>query len=643
MKRMLFWVLLGTNIAPLYAQGLFHSYVTDEQQGDASQPSATPPASTNNASDDDNAAAREFIERIRLLHERKISTIVITGISNSEQHNNAEVFLSLEGVKGKKITQPFYTNYLINNGANEIIRSQQPFGYYGVKVDVKREMEGSDGVKVTYAVTLGEPVKIHDVAVSLSGAGKTDADFTRVVRANPLHKGNVLRDARYEDYKTQFRNVALRKGYFDGTFTTNRIAVNPEEHRADITLNYDTGVRYKYGEIGFSNAEAGKPNDRFADAPNGLPLGNKLLYRYVKFKEGDDYEANALTTLQQNLQGSQYFRQVLVGGRPNRETKTVPVQSQLTMNKNKHYALGLGYSTDIGIYGKAAYDWRWANRRGHTFNSSLFLSQKNSLFDNVYKIPAKNPTTDYYYIRAGAWRKDDNYKSDRAFLEGGYAWRRGHMDYRASATTAYDKFTIGNDSDKVILTYPTLQAVYTSTTDRLNPPSGFQARANVSGAMENVLSDVSFVQTNVNLRYIQKINQKNRFITRFDTGADWTDNYHRLPPALRYFAGGDNSIRGYSYEKIGPRDSSGSNIGGKYLAVGSLEYEYYVKPTVALAAFVDGGDAFTNSFKPKYGAGVGVHWYSPVGPIRIDLGHGFDHDYGSTIRLHLSIGAELNL
>lgn len=77
--------------------------------------------------------------------------------------------------------------------------------------------------------------------------------------------------------------------------------------------------------------------------------------------------------------------------------------------------------------------------------------------------------------------------------------------------------------------------------------------------------------------------------------------------------------------------------------VGGIEYEYYFLEKWAAAVFVDGGDAFTDGFKPKYGAGAGVHWRSPVGPIRVDVAHGFDKDYGDAIRLHLSVGAELDL
>ena len=74
-----------------------------------------------------------------------------------------------------------------------------------------------------------------------------------------------------------------------------------------------------------------------------------------------------------------------------------------------------------------------------------------------------------------------------------------------------------------------------------------------------------------------------------------------------------------------------------------LEYEYYFKPEWAAAAFVDAGDAYIHDPKIKVGAGAGVHWQSPVGPIKLDVAHGFDKKYGDKVRLHISIGAELDL
>ncbi len=579
-------------------------------------------------------------DSIDALNGRIIKEIEIKGITNEAQLTNAKVFLTLEKVKNEVISQPNYVNYLITNGAEEIKRSQQPFGYYNVSIDSERIAIGDNELKIVYQVNLNTPTKIRTVDVSISGQAKNDPVFQKILANNPLHKGEILNHQQYEVYKNDFLSAAVTRGYFDGVFTSKLIAVNTENNTADIDLHYDSGQRYVFDNVHFVRTEIS--NNEQETEEGKIPLDEDLLQRFVQFQAGQPYNAEEVATLQQDLQGSGYFKQVLVGGNPDKIDKDVPVEAQLIMNRNKSYLFGIGYSTDSGARARFDFDRRWVNSRGHTFSSSLYISQKDSDFDNVYRIPAANPTTDYYYLRAGGWIKNDKYHTKRAFIEGGYNWRKDAWEYRVAGVSAWEKFHIGNDKDEILLTYPRFTATYTSTKNRLNPESGFQARFGLLGGIKNVGSDINFIQGNFNFRYIHALNEKNRVIARFDGGADWTDEFHRLPPSLRYFAGGDRSIRGYRYESIGGYDKSGQNIGGKYLAVGSLEYEYYFKENWAAAAFVDAGDAFSSKFDTKVGAGVGLHWRSPVGPIKIDLGHGFNPP-GDKIRLHINIGAELNL
>jgi translocation and assembly module TamA len=108
----------------------------------------------------------------------------------------------------------------------------------------------------------------------------------------------------------------------------------------------------------------------------------------------------------------------------------------------------------------------------------------------------------------------------------------------------------------------------------------------------------------------------------------------------RFFAGGDRSIRGYEYQSLGPENSKGDVVGGTYLAVASLEYEHLVRDDWGVAAFVDSGNAFHDDLDQVYtGAGLGVRWYSPIGPVRLDLAHPFD-DPDNDVRVHLGIGPE---
>ena len=557
---------------------------------------------------------------------KTILDIDIRGIDNIQQYDNAKTYLTLEKSVGEKIEQPDYIQYLIENGREEIRRSQQPFGYYNSEVDAHVQDEG-DGLRITYTVHQNQVTQLSKVNVQITGEAAQDEAFQEVLADNPLKQGGVLNHETYETYKARLAALASARGYFDAEFREHNVQVNPADNTAEVNLVLDSGMRYTFEAVDF----------------NETPLDPNLLQRFVQFKPGQPYLSSDVATLQQDLQGSGYFAEALVGDEPNRTTKTVPVNAQLTMDENKHYVLGVGYSTDGGVRGKVEFDRRWINSRGHQFSSKLYASKKNSSLDTLYRIPAQNPTSDYYYFRLGGHIKTDNYDSRKLFGEGGYNFRLGDWEHRYGLVGAWEKYEIGQTDGKTLLVYPQGQWTYTSTKNRLNPKDGYQFRFGLLAAGKALLSDANLVQGNIDARYLQSISEKQRLIGRASLGASWTDNFDRIPPSLRYFAGGDRSIRGYAFENIGSRDSEGNNIGGRYLGVGSLEYEYYFKPDWAVAAFVDGGDAFIDDFKLRVGAGAGVHWQSPVGPIKVDVGHGFDKQYGDKVRLHISIGAELDL
>ena len=557
---------------------------------------------------------------------KTILDIDIRGIDNIQQHDNAKTYLTLEKSVGEKIEQPDYIQYLIENGREEIRRSQQPFGYYNSEVDAHVQDEG-DGLRITYTVHQNQVTQLSKVNVQITGEAAQDEAFQEVLADNPLKQGGVLNHETYETYKARLAALASARGYFDAEFREHNVQVNPADNTAEVNLILDSGMRYTFEAVDF----------------NDTPLDPDLLQRFVQFKPGQPYLSSDVATLQQDLQSSGYFAEALVGDEPNRTTKTVPVNAQLTMDENKHYVLGVGYSTDGGVRGKVEFDRRWINSRGHQFSSKLYASKKNSSLDTLYRIPAQNPTSDYYYFRLGGHIKTDNYDSRKLFGEGGYNFRLGNWEHRYGLVAAWEKYEIGLIDDKTLLVYPQGQWTYTSTKNRLNPKDGYQFRFGLLAAGKALLSDANLVQGNIDARYLQSIGEKQRLIARASLGASWTDDFNRIPPSLRYFAGGDRSIRGYAFENIGSRDSAGNNIGGRYLGAGSLEYEYYFKPDWAVAAFVDGGDAFVDDFKMRIGAGAGVHWQSPVGPIKVDVGHGFDKQYGDKVRLHISIGAELDL
>jgi translocation and assembly module TamA len=176
--------------------------------------------------------------------------------------------------------------------------------------------------------------------------------------------------------------------------------------------------------------------------------------------------------------------------------------------------------------------------------------------------------------------------------------------------------------------------------NRIYTTHGNRFVVEVRGGSETLGSTASFLQTRVNAKLVRKFYRWGRVLVRGDVGYTEVLNFEDLPPSVRYFAGGDFSVRGYAYNSLGPR--KGDNvIGGTHLMVGSVEYEQLLGESWSVAAFYDVGNAMDDFTEPlARGVGAGVRYRSPIGLIRVELAQRLD-DLGVPRYLHISIGPDL--
>ena len=155
------------------------------------------------------------------------------------------------------------------------------------------------------------------------------------------------------------------------------------------------------------------------------------------------------------------------------------------------------------------------------------------------------------------------------------------------------------------------------------------------------ISDTNFSQAQGGIKAISSLNRHNRIIARGRLGSIWTQEFEQLPSSVRFFAGGSQSVRGYSYQSLGPVNSDGKVVGGKLLMIGSIEYEHSFSDQWGGALFYDAGNAMDNIVeKLERGAGFGFRWKSPVGPVRIDFARAMSQE-GRPWRIHINIGPDL--
>ena len=558
-----------------------------------------------------------------------VQDVRITGIADPDQLHNATLSVSLlrDAASKTAIIGDERLAFLLRKAPEEIRTALEPYGYYDTKV-VPDVQHTGDIVSVTFAVTLGEPVKVTTAAIAMNGAAHDDATIMRTLKRFKPRDGEVLDHREYEASKLAVSRTLGERGYLDAKLATHRVEVTRATHAAAIDVAWDSGIRYAFGATTF--------------APNQLRPG--LLDPLLRWKPGEPYDQAKLLTTQQALIDLDYFAVVDVA--PDTAHKAggqVPIAISTTPAKRNVYSAGLAYGTDSGAGVQLGFNRRWINRRGHKFTAQIDYAQKLKVASAQYRIPAFGWLDGWYALTTNLRDEQTDAGHTRlAEIIGSRTgiWHDWTLTAAMHAQRERYQDTLFPDFDRyATLVFPSLTAQYTDTDNKLYPSRGWGLTTDLRGGSAAIGSDVGFVQARVKATFVHSFGWRNRLLVRGEIGRTFTGDFADLPPSLRFYAGGDNSVRGYGYQEIGPRVND-RNVGGRNLAVFSVEGERRFTDTWGVAAFVDAGDAFDNSPQLRVGVGLGLRWRSPVGPVRIDIAHGLD-DPASPVRLHLNIGTDL--
>lgn len=516
---------------------------------------------------------------------------------------------------------------LYARAGKQIREALEPFGYYEPKVEPSLD-ETAEGFVARFVVTPGEPVRVRELDIAIDESALELPSVRRAQRRFHPRVGEPLDHAQYETGKAQIQAALVGDGWLDAELTKHRVEVTAKQHAADVALAWDVGDRYRFGDVAFAGSQ-------FDDA---------FLARYVPWKDEEYYSQAKLLELQQRLVDADYFAIAEVA--PDTEHTAdgkVPISVLIAPAKRTVYTGGVFVGTDTGAGVRAGINRRWVNRHGHKLRVDAELAQRRRSLTSLYTIP--KPGTDRHQWTFGVTALDeDTTTSQSRTLRLAAADQRdvGQWTRTLGLQLLTGTFEVADERGQSTLLFPEIVFSRKEADNVDFPRRGWSLTAVGRIGAEGVLSDTSFAQVRGDAKWIRGFGRRDRFIARGTLGAMEVDDFSELPPELRFFAGGDRSIRGYGYQAIGPRNESGGVVGGTYLAVASAEWEHYFVRDWGAAAFVDAGDAFSGSdFDTRIGAGVGVRWRSPVGLVRLDFGVPVGDDEESGVELHLSIGPDL--
>ena len=571
----------------------------------------------------------------------KVARVDIRGLDEA-MTENVRVNLSLEDSLDKTVTQR-RLDYLLDVAKDEAREALEPFGYYSPTISITSS-GSADALVVTLDIARGEPVLVRKEDLRITNEGGDDRYLREELDAFMPKPGDVFSQPQYEASKAQITRRLAERGYFDADFIARRVEVTRAQNAADIDLGWDSGLRYDMGKVSF------------VQDPKEIILPS-LLEKLIYWKEGEYYHQGRLDRLRKSLVSLDYFSRIDIGPQPDKAVDyLVPVTVALTPAKRNTYNLGVSYGTDSGAGVTAGAERRYVNKRGHKALAQLDYAQKRKTLTLQYRVPAFK-WLDGWYTGSLQFADEQNDYIDTRRIEF-VASRSGEVNRYLTATAAMhvlrerwvyaiDQSANGAQSLYTYATYtfPSLQAEYIDADDRLYPRNALGATLTARGGVEDMGSDANFMQLHLDARWFKGLGPQSRLMLRGELGHTWTNALVQIPPSLRFYAGGDRSIRGYGWREVGPRIDGTTRgeryaIGAKNVATASIELDHYFTPVWGTAVFVDTGSAFDNQPDWRTGVGIGARWKSPVGPVRIDIARGLNQP-DSSFQLYISLGADL--
>ncbi|MCY4044736.1 MAG: autotransporter assembly complex protein TamA [Cellvibrionales bacterium] len=539
---------------------------------------------------------------------------VIVGVNDSAVKENISVYL--ESLKKNKSVDDYQIQRLVKEAT-------RAFGFYHTFTLVSQTKPQHFSVNVQ----LGPRMTIQSAKIEIKGEAATNKSFKKAIKKSSIRPNKPLDHGAYESLKSSLTGLALKEGYFDAKIEKSELLVDPKANVSDITLIFDSGKRYYFGETHFQ----------------GSQINVKKLYTVIPYKMGEPYLAKDIGLLNQRLANTGWYSSVYAGANTDKsENYQVPVNVLLVPAVKNKMETGIGYTTNHGPRLKLKWRKPWINSAGHSFNMQTEISQYEPTVQFAYKMPLKDILDDYYQFN-GAVRYVDTHDTLATDMWAGAErhWRLGKWDQALFIKWLYEDYRQGSfESGVSNLGLVGLKYSHAYFSPGAVPKNAQKSFVSIGYTDTALGANDSLWQFKLRQGWIRTLAKKHRAVLKLDAEGNVTDKLTTVPPAMRYFIGGDNSIRGYRYQSVSPVDTTGKQVGGQYMATASAEYQYKLVGNWWGALFYDYGSSWVNTPVWVRGIGGGIRWASPVGSIRLDVGWGLDRE-GAPFEIHFSLGPEL--
>ena len=601
-------------------------------------------------------------------------TVVIHGVAGPLRAN-VLAYLSFERYRNSARLSADTIERLENRVESEVTSALQPFGYYQPTVRLDVRQTGPGNWRVALDIQPGPPVKLAAVDIRLTGPGALDPLFTRITARVPFHRGERLDQVAYERFKGALLQTAATYGYLDARLTRHQLLVDPQAHTARIELTLTTGARYRFGTTRITQHV----------------IRTDLARRYLRYRQGDPFDLTQVLRTQFALDDTGYFSNLEVQpGTPEPGTHTVPVNIEAGPGRRNVYSVAGGYGTDTGARGILSWQDRRMNAEGHRLSIDVEASRlvKYSL-QTRYVIPIGDPATENLTFSGSVEQRQLAAVDARTMSFGPRLTRvagRWQIVYFVDGVHATGSVggnicpaqqfgAAGACLNPVSAISSVVNNMLVPGMDISSVPKGYFGEpifehgvfVELRGSHGSLGSGSNFLQLHVELERVFNFAPGWHLLLRNEFGATAASNFQKMPPVMRFFAGGEGSVRGFEYNSLSPvqtfyaagRFNVGGTTygcagqgcplqpvqaGGKDVITGTVEIDRDLPRKFGLAVFFDYGNAF-NSFHTyrllQYGAGLGFRVRLPVLTLGIDVGQPLSLPGHQLPRLYINFSPKL--
>lgn len=528
----------------------------------------------------------------------------------SEQHETIEHDFSPTTIR------QFYKEIL-----KEIKEAIKPYGYFKPRIHGYIYRPQSHVWVIHFTVSPGPRMRFTQVKFRITGSGTYDQAFLSLYENFPIKAGDPFNSEKYEKAKNDLFNVAASHGYFEARMIKNQIFVDLKHYCSTVIIIFDTRHRYLFGTTYFSPT----------------PFRASFLRHFLQYQKRHYFSQGKVRRTLAGLTNSDYFSTVMVT--PELEKTQglyVPIKIQLQTQPKKQYNFGLGYGTDTGPRALISTSFRWINSYGHRFNAYLRVSAANSTLVGNYIFPGRNPATNQYIFSTNLLNQDqDSGKGKSVRLSVSYQTKVGSWQQIISLTSLRERYNLRNlPKTNASVLYSSISWEHRHANNTLNPSLGHSIAAFLGSANEHFLSKTSFLQARLDTRFLFALwGGQTRLLILASAGYTAIKNIANLPLSLQFFSGGSRSLRGFSYNSIGP---------GSELFISSFEVQQKIVKNIYIASFIDTGNVSNHLFnkKLKIGVGPGVVLLTPIGMFELTIANAISEPKKPWV-IQFSIGSSL--